>query len=86
MDKGTNKSKLIGYFDDYSNVPTYDPPLDSPCIVCGVKMQPPRVTVSVCLTRDDYPDRSYFYRAHKACYNNLSPSDISDIDGAILGI
>ena len=80
-------SQLVGYFDNYSSVPTYDPPLNCPCIICGKIMEDgTRMTVSVCMMPYDHPDRSYFYRAHKACYESTPEADISEIEGAILNI
>jgi hypothetical protein len=58
----------IGFFDHPDQTePTYDPPHDGPCIVCGNQLSIPVMTIS--LMRADNPlARSYFYRAHKICY------------------
>lgn len=46
--------------------PAYDPPHNGPCIACNIPLNIPVKTVS--LMPEDADGRSYFYRAHKSCY------------------
>lgn len=60
-----------GWFDDASQVvPAFDPGLSGSCPVCGIGLlSSPRVTVSFLVV--SRPERSYFYRAHKSCWEPL---------------
>lgn len=77
-----NTKELIGFFDHPDQVvPSYDPPHDGPCTVCGQSLTDPVVTVSLMWADEELP-RCYFYRAHKACYEE----DSSKADGIALDL
>ena len=66
----------LGYFDSPDGPPAYDPPQDATCPVCLKAVVAPMVTHSLILPGDA---RSYFYRTHKAC-----AEDVFDVDSAII--
>jgi hypothetical protein len=72
---------IYGYFDDYGTVPTFDPGLDVNCPVCHKKLSDPMKTINLMLPGDK---RSYFYRVHKPCWDNLTPEQQGDVDGLLL--
>ena len=66
----------LGYFDSPDGPPTYDPPRDATCPVCLKAVVAPMVTHSLILPGDT---RSYFYRTHKSC-----AEDVFDVESAII--
>lgn len=74
-------SSFVGYFDHPAEPPIYDPPLDSPCVVCGVVMLGNRITISLAPVGGR---RSYFFRAHKACWESLSEEDQAQFESSII--
>lgn len=74
----------VGWFDHADQTePTYEPGLSVPCPVCGTSLDgQPRVTISLMVA--DVPTRSYFYRAHKACWQALPEESKSFIEGEII--
>ncbi len=74
---------IFGYFDDPGDqAPTFDPGLDVPCPFClrpvgkgGIK------TISLMLIGGS---RSYFYRAHKCCYQQAIPHDVSELEHSLI--
>lgn len=67
-------SKLFGYFT-YSQAekPEYDPGLEVNCIFCAKPLSAPMKTISL-MTEGSF--RSYFYRCHKDCYENLDSDEL----------
>lgn len=79
----TDAGTLLGYFDyPGQEIPTYDPPHDGPCIVCGESLNNPMKTISLSRADVEFP-RSYFYRAHKVCYES-DPRKADEIAFTIL--
>lgn len=76
-------NKLFGYFTDFSNTPEYDPGLECECIICFEKLSKPMITCSL-MGLDINDGRSYFYRAHKECYNSLTKEEITEIDSSLI--
>lgn len=74
---------LVGWYDRADqDTPTYDPPHEGPCPVCGGALGPDSVrTVSVL-----YADgvRSLFYRLHRACGDRLTQVEEGRLDAAVL--
>jgi hypothetical protein len=74
---------IFGYFDDPGDqAPTFDPGLGVPCPFClrpvgkdGIK------TISLMPIEGN---RSYFYRAHKGCYEQVSPDDIARLESSLI--
>lgn len=75
---------VVGYFDaPGTDVPAYDPGLDVQCLVCWKPLRDkPRVTVS--LMWKDWHDRSYFFRAHKLCWEGISPAEQQKYEESVL--
>lgn len=75
-----NVTGLVGWFDRADQEePSYDPPREGPCPVCGGALTAETVrTVSVM-----YADgaRSLFYRVHRAC---ADPAREVALDAAVL--
>lgn len=72
----------FGFYDSpLADAPAYDPGLNVDCPVCYTGLSVPIKTISVMSAGDN---RSYFYRAHKHCYEALSPAQIGDLDGLII--
>ncbi len=74
--------KIYGYFTspDQSE-PAYEPGLEVDCPICHERLSHPMKTVSLMLEGDN---RSYFYRVHKSCFENLSDVEVGNLDGLIL--
>lgn len=74
---------IIGYFDDAaSSIPTFDPGPSVNCPFCIQPLRSPIKTISLMKPRSD---RSYFYRAHRACYETASADYVCDLETGILG-
>lgn len=78
----TLRTDIFGWYEDARDqTPTHDPGLSGVCLVCGNPlMASPRVTVSLMKHNDN---RSYFYRAHKSCYQE-NTSAIQEIEWAFI--
>lgn len=80
-------SAIYGYFNDADQVtPAYDPGVSVDCPVCGKVLghhsnDNRLVTISVAVDDDN---RSYFYRAHRSCYDALPPEKQSELDWPIV--
>lgn len=71
-----------GYFTNATDeTPAYDPGLNVPCPICHTLLSMPVKSISLMAVGDS---RSYFYRTHKQCYENLSEQEVSDLDGLII--
>ena len=71
---------IFGFFDKSDQVkPAFDPGLDVPCPFCLGTLERPLKTISLMLPGDA---RSFFYRAHKACYDDATPEATSQIESA----
>lgn len=84
---------LIGYFADNSDAPTFDPGPDVVCILCFTPLNHPirEIVTSSFSAFFDHAERSYFYRAHKDCYDQAErtkdekgDSDISNLEASIM--
>ena len=62
----------IGYFDDENQVdPAYNPKIeDSVCPFCSLQLSHPMKTISFL---KEESRKSFFYRAHKKCYEDREP-------------
>lgn len=70
----------IGYFDDKSDDPVYDPKQTAPCLICDRSWTADTVrTISVCGSNL----RSYFFRVHRECAD-AKPELIEDIEHFII--
>lgn len=74
-------NKLIGYFEDFSNTPKYDPGLDVGCLICMKPLSPPVRTVSVMKMK---ALKSYFFRTHKSCWESLNEKEQKMYEASII--
>ncbi len=74
-------NKLIGYFEDFSDTPKYDPGLDVNCLICMKPLSLPLKTISVTKIKDL---RSYFFRVHKNCWESLSEKEQKNYESSII--
>lgn len=74
--------QLYGYFTDKGDKPAYDPGLDVPCIYCRKKLELPVRSYSLMVPGHG---KSYFYRVHKACGEQMEASgEDRHYDGLII--
>lgn len=75
---------IWGWFDNKSDIPAHDPGISNTwCPFCYIGLDMPLKTISV-MGYYDGADRSYFYRAHKACYENASPESITRLESEVI--
>lgn len=74
----------VGYFDQPGQVaPAFDPGLDAQCLACWKPLRgQPRVTIS--LMWEEWRERSYFFRVHKACWETMSLGERQQYEESIL--
>jgi len=78
------REDVFGWFDNpLSETPDHDPGMDGICPVCANKLSTPVKTISLIPI---HGDRSYFYRAHKECYESLSSTDIMRLDSSLIDL
>jgi hypothetical protein len=79
---GAQEHPLLGYFDSAEQErPTFDPGPDVPCVICYKPLSAPLMTLSAMKPGGS---RSYFYRAHKACYRGLSEREVEALEWSML--
>lgn len=72
----TSRNQFYGWFDDASQAePTYDPPHDAPCILCGRPLVATDVRTHCLMFSSGYARRSYFYRTHRTCAETRAAPD-----------
>lgn len=75
---------IYGYFTQANqDVPEYDPGLNVNCPICNQLLSAPMKTISVMLEGDS---RSFFYRTHKPCYENLSEEEVTKLDSLVVDV
>ena len=78
----TTDLSIFGYFTSPTETkPTFDPGLDVPCPVCLTELTLPVKTISLMPVNDD---RSWFFRAHKECWENASKEEQQRIEGSLI--
>jgi len=74
--------EIFGWFDTPSqDKPTYDPGLEAICPFCLLMLERPVVTLSL---MKDGDNKSYFYRAHKHCYDAASDDERNQIEWSLI--
>jgi len=77
----------LGYYtraDQPRHKPTFNPPLDAPCPICGRPLTKEDMrTISVMLQGGT---RSYFYRTHRTCHQALAAEEAQDLDDAVIAL
>ena len=77
--------RVYGYYDSPTQTePAFDPGLDVNCPSCGRPLDLPVKTISLMLYDRKEGDRSYFYRTHKACYDELDEQQKGALDGLLI--
>lgn len=80
----TAAPSIFGYFDDpMQEQPVYDPGYGVPCPCCLLPLGEDVALVCVSLM-GEHARRSYFFRAHKACWRSASPEEQQRIEGSII--
>lgn len=76
-------NQFLGYFSDASQTkPEFDPVIEgTPCPVCLRPLARPVVTVSLMGVGSS---KSYFFRAHKACWNETPDAEKERIEHSII--
>lgn len=78
------RNDVFGYYDSpEATQPAHDPGLAAICLICGKKLELPVKTISLMKEGDI---RSYFYRTHKACYENANPADICLLESSLIDL
>ena len=78
---------IYGYFSAFEQTtPDRDPGLNVPCPICQKVIgshtpDSPIKTISIFVEGDS---RSYFYRVHKPCYDDLNPEQQNQLDWPIV--
>ena len=74
---------IVGWFDSPGEIPAHDPGVQgTPCPICHGTLSLEDVrTISLMWPGDT---RSFFYRVHKSCHQELSDDDKQALDMAIL--
>lgn len=76
-------ASFVGYFTGADQTaPAYDPGMSALCPICLRQLERPVVTISLMLQRG--ARRSYFFRAHKACWDGASPAEQAEIESSII--
>lgn len=81
VERGVRRD-IFGYFEDTSQTPAHDPGLNAPCPVCAKTLERPVVTIS--LMPVEIRNRSYFFRAHKSCWNGISAAEQNAIESSLV--
>lgn len=83
MYRMTLKNPYLGYYEGAAPEPAYDPGIEIDCFLCMEPLESkPRQTTS--LVAENGGNRSYFYRVHKTCWENLSEQDQHMYEGSIV--
>jgi hypothetical protein len=70
---------FYGWFDDADQTrPTYEPPRNAPCPYCGNAISADDVRTHSLMYNGEYAARSYFYRTHRTCADQVSPGESAD--------
>lgn len=84
--EGPNVNPLhIGWYDaPEAAFPAYDPGSDCPCIVCMGPLTRPMVTISLAHENPAQRKYSFFFRAHKQCWQELSEKEQNLIESSVI--
>lgn len=77
------RKDVFGWFDSpLDETPAHDPTVeDGICPICAKGLERPVKTISLIKDGDS---KSYFYRAHKGCYEGLSEEDVMNLDSSLI--
>lgn len=74
---------FLGYYEGAEQEPTVDPGLDIDCFVCIKPLKDKRRSTTSFVASTGGA-RSYFFRTHKECWDNLSESDRLMYEGSFV--
>ena len=75
-------SEWVGHFESpYQDQPSHDPGMRAKCPVCHEPLSDPVKTISV-MSIDG--ERSYFFRAHKMCWEGVGSEQRDIIEGSVI--
>lgn len=93
-------NKFFGYYSDaFQEKPEYDPGIkEGLCLICAKNINHPMKTISLMsISNEDLinanlnngeiksnSERSYFYRVHKKCKEEISEEELCDLEISIL--
>lgn len=78
------RKDIFGWYEDGGQTPAHDSGLDTICPFCCEQLRSQaRCTISLMKT-DSH--RSYFYRAHEACYERATGADITDFESSLIDL
>jgi hypothetical protein len=75
------RTDVFGWFDDTGDTPTHDPGLSGTCPACGATLGRPVRTICLMPVGGS---RSYFFRAHRACWDGLDAGEQSAIESSLI--
>ena len=81
---------IFGWFDSpEQTTPAHDPGPSALCVICNFpverhSMDNPLVTVSLAVYDKRFREKSYFFRAHKNCWNNISEHEQSCVESSLI--
>ena len=75
------RSDIFGWFNDTSETPAHDPGMTGLCPVCTKVLERPVKTVCLMLDGDN---KSYFFRAHKQCWEGISEREQWLIESSLI--
>jgi hypothetical protein len=82
--KQMSENQFYGWYDDKTqpvDKPTYDPPHNGPCLMCGNSITADDVRTHSLMRLGTYATRSYFFRTHRTCSEKSGEHDV--IDGVV---
>ena len=74
--------KVFGWFEGHEETPSYDPGMEGLCPVCARQLDKPIKTIS--LMPEERNGKSYFFRSHKECWENLSDHEQWLIESSLI--
>lgn len=84
------REDVFGWFDSLEQTtPAHDPGPTAPCVVCIWPVEKhsidnPVVTISLALYNKEHRDRSFFFRAHKRCWERQTQHEQSLIESSLI--
>ena len=84
------REDVFGWFDSpEQTMPAHDPGQAAPCVICAWPVNKhsednPLVTISLAVQAKRFRDRSYFFRAHKNCWERQTKHEQTLIESSLI--
>jgi hypothetical protein len=84
------REDVFGWFESLEQTkPAHDPGQTAPCVICAWPVNKhsednPLVTISLAVQAKRFRDRSYFFRAHKNCWERQTEHEQSLIESSLI--